>query len=572
MVAGDGNSDLLGQYGASNHGFTYALPYMSPGLHVVKVYAKDTSSGTSVLVATASVNSTRRLILDMPTIGTAGTIIGPINVSVTDSAGRPATDYLGMLTMTIDSGPAGATIGGSPHALLVNGVANFSDVALPKAGTYTLKVSDGVLTTTSARLTVTADAGSSRLVLLSGATAGLEAGEKLSPVIIGIVDQYGNAVTSNHSKIVLTVASGPADGAFKGTTSVTAANGKATFSGVSLSQAGQYTLSAAPAEGATVVVKDAKQWQQTVLQASTSIGNATVKAGGYAYGTSITLGGTLKSSVTLAGAFNGAVMLTLDGGQAIAGSVTTTGAVKFIVAGLTAGTHTAAVVYAGDVNHTAATGSTFTFTVNQAASKTTLTAGSAVVYGEPVLLTANVKWAGGAGSPTDTVTFWDGGMAVGTATLTGGKAAVAVNLPTVGTHVFTASFSGDENVKASTSAKKKVTVKKDNMVVTLTLPPGERVAGEAFDMQAAVSAVAPGTAVATGLVTFKDGGRIMGTAALDETGHATLSGSVLTAGKHTLTVSYAGDANCNAKVSATVRLVASTAATTLAGVLELAVS
>src|SRR5262249_42620642 len=73
----------------------------------------------------------------------------------------------------------------------------------------------------------------------------------------------------------------------------------------------------------------------------------------------------------------------------------------------------------------------------QAATTTTLAAGaSTVTFGQPVTLTATVTSA--AGTPTGTVTFFDGSTALGTVSLDGkGQASLAVQLG-VGSHALTA--------------------------------------------------------------------------------------------------------------------------------------
>lgn len=68
--------------------------------------------------------------------------------------------------------------------------------------------------------------------------------------------------------------------------------------------------------------------------------------------------------------------------------------------------------------------------------------------GQPVTFTARVTGAG----PTGTVTFFDGGTAIGTATLVAGTATLTTSSLTVGSHSITARYSGDGANAASTSA------------------------------------------------------------------------------------------------------------------------
>jgi large repetitive protein len=565
VVADEGRSDLLGQYGAGNHGFTFAMPHLAAGLHEVKVYTVDAASGALALVGTTKVNA-NHLALTVPGTVTAGRLIGSLRVTVADDGGRTATGYQGSVTLAIAKGPAGATIGGPITAAVVNGVATFNNVTFETAGTYTLQASDGMIAGTSGKLIVTPDAASGHLQILSGAVSETAMGTVLAPVVMGICDDFGNVIATERSTVTLTAA-GPAGAVFKGTTSAVTVNGKATFSGWTLLTAGDYTLVATPSAGSTMAVTTAVQWPLTVTLPVTRSSLPKLSAGGYALGTSITLASTLVSSWSQAGPFTGAAMLALEGGTTIAGSLTTTGAAKFIVSGLSAGTYTGAVVYAGDGNHTAATGSAFTFTVNKVTSTAALAVSkTATVYGEAIALTASV---GATGAPpaglarTGTVVFRDGTTALGTVTLDGNSAAWTVTLPAVGTHAYSAVYSGDDSFKGVTSTAKSVAVKKDRVQVTLTLPAGVRLPGEAFTLQALVAAAAPGTALPTGVVTFKDGAKVLGTATVDGTGLATFEGALWTAGTHTVTASYAGDASCNTGVSAGVKQAVGKATTTV---------
>ena len=58
----------------------------------------------------------------------------------------------------------------------------------------------------------------------------------------------------------------------------------------------------------------------------------------------------------------------------------------------------------------------------------------------------------GAGTPTGTVTFMDGGTELGTGTLSSKKATFATASLAEGTHSLTAVYSGDSNFNGGTSA------------------------------------------------------------------------------------------------------------------------
>jgi hypothetical protein len=93
--------------------------------------------------------------------------------------------------------------------------------------------------------------------------------------------------------------------------------------------------------------------------------------------------------------------------------------------------------------------------VNKANTTTTVTSSlNPSCEGQSVTFTATVAHAtaGGAGTPTGTVTFKDGAATLGTGTLSGGVATFSTSLLTAGAHSITAVYGGDSNFNGSTSS------------------------------------------------------------------------------------------------------------------------
>ena len=88
-----------------------------------------------------------------------------------------------------------------------------------------------------------------------------------------------------------------------------------------------------------------------------------------------------------------------------------------------------------------------------------------------------------------------------------------------------------------------LTVTKANTSLVLTTTPNPSNHNQAVQLQAVVSAVAPGAGTATGTVEFRENGTLLGTATLVN-GVATLNKS-FKRGTHPLTATYAGNANFN---------------------------
>ncbi|MCU1452674.1 MAG: hypothetical protein JWN46_820, partial [Acidimicrobiales bacterium] len=95
-------------------------------------------------------------------------------------------------------------------------------------------------------------------------------------------------------------------------------------------------------------------------------------------------------------------------------------------------------------------------------------------------------------------------------------------------------------------------------------PAGATVAGEPVTFDAQVVAVAPATGTPTGTVTFHEGLIVLGTAALDGTGHAAFITAALNPGTHDVVATYGGDAQFGHSDSSIVTRTVTTAATTTA--------
>jgi hypothetical protein len=74
------------------------------------------------------------------------------------------------------------------------------------------------------------------------------------------------------------------------------------------------------------------------------------------------------------------------------------------------------------------------------------------IFGNPVTFTAVVTPSSGSGTPTGTVTFYNGGVSLGTVTLGGGSASITTSSLSVGVHSMNATYSGDTTYQASASA------------------------------------------------------------------------------------------------------------------------
>ncbi|SNS59433.1 alpha-1,2-mannosidase, putative [Micrococcales bacterium KH10] len=152
------------------------------------------------------------------------------------------------------------------------------------------------------------------------------------------------------------------------------------------------------------------------------------------------------------------------------------------------------------------------------ASSTSLRANAASINaGGSVELTATVVPQGATGS----VTFANGGNAIGTANLVAGTARLTTAALTAGVHTFTATYSGDATYLASTSAPVTVNVVPITSTPAVTAPNFSK-KNQAFKskpkLRASVASVVTG--VTSGTVTFRSGNTVLGTAKVVKSGNA----------------------------------------------------
>ena len=181
-----------------------------------------------------------------------------------------------------------------------------------------------------------------------------------------------------------------------------------------------------------------------------------------------------------------------------------------------------------------------------AATSTSLTSSvNPSTLGASVTFTATVT-STTAGTITGTVTFvdTDGVTSIGTGSVgAGGVATLPTTALTAGAHVITAKYGGDANFAASASPgfaqQVNSTKASSSTAVTSSLNPSTVGANVTF--AATVTSTTAGTI--TGTVTFLDGATSLGTGSVGAGGVATLMTAALTAGSHTITAQYGGDAN-----------------------------
>ncbi len=250
------------------------------------------------------------------------------------------------------------------------------------------------------------------------------------------------------------------------------------------------------------------------------------------FGAPVTITSTLPTGTT------GTVTVTSGTTTLGTGTVGANGTVMITTSSLPVGSDPITASYGGDVGNNPATGST-SQSVSKATPTVTLTSSSnPSTTNQPVTFTASVPTGA-----TGTVTFLDGSTVLGTGTIVNGVATLTTGSLTAGSHTVMASYSGDANDNAATSAPLEQTVNKNTPVLP---PPG--VSSSSVDVGTAVTLTETVPAGVTGPVSFYSNGVLLGTAPIVN-GVATLVAPALPVGSIAITASTPADANNNAATS-----------------------
>lgn len=191
--------------------------------------------------ATGTAGSATKLIFStQPSNSPSGFAIQTFRVAVADANGNVVTSATNSITVSVASGPG--TIGGTQTVTAVAGVASFSTITLSSLGVYTLSaVATGLTAGTSNSFAVF---GPATKLAFTTQPVGGTASQTLTTFRVSIQDASGNTATTATNTITLTIA--PSAGVtLGGTVSAPAVAGVATFTNITVSAAGTYTLTAA---------------------------------------------------------------------------------------------------------------------------------------------------------------------------------------------------------------------------------------------------------------------------------------------------------------------------------------
>ena len=566
------------------------------GFNLVSNSALDAASTTCALSQAVPVDQTCVLGVEFAPTVTGLLVQGALSVT-SNAPDSPGVVNLSGQVLSVQ--PTTATVTSSANPASLGTAVTFTAVvsnSLPVAATGTVVFFDGATQIGSAALNATGVAAFSTSTLTTGSHSitAVYGGDNqnaaaTSPALVQSIKQLTTtALTSSLNPSVAGAAvtftatvAGPLG-------SSTAPGGTVTFSD-GATTLGQGTLNAAGV--ATVVVSTLASGQhnitanysgdtsnlasqsvvlvQTVAKDGTTTSLATSNASVFA-GVSVTFTSVVSRSD---GVIPTGTVTFLDGAAAIGtATLNGTGIATLATSALAGGSHAISATYGGDANDLSSNSSIVSETVQPIATTTTITASSnPSVAGAALQLTASVVQSGttGAGGAfTGTVTFSDGATAIGTATISAaGIATLSVSSLNVGSHSLSASFGGNANYVASTSAAISETLVAAITSTALTTSASPSIAGAPVTLTAVVTGTG---GIPTGTVTFLSGagaGAVtLGVGTLNSKGVAAITTSSLAVGQDTLTAVYGGDAKDNGSTGAALVQTVQTAttATTLA--------
>jgi hypothetical protein len=248
---------------------------------------------------------------------------------------------------------------------------------------------------------------------------------------------------------------------------------------------------------------------------------------------------TFTATVTSAyGAIpNGELVTFYEGSTDIGTGTTSNGTATFTTSSLSVKTHTIKATYAGDTTFKTSSG-TVTQVVDKATTTTALVSSqNPSGYEQSVTFTATVS-PQFSGTPTGSVTFYNGTAVLGTETLVDGVAAYTTTKLAVGTGSITAEYyKGSSSFDTSTSSVLSQVVNQASTTTTLVSSVNPSNSGQSVTFTATVAGQFGGRV--TGSVTFMDGTTTLKTVNLSG-GLAKYTTTTLAAGTHDITATYDG--------------------------------
>ena len=284
------------------------------------------------------------------------------------------------------------------------------------------------------------------------------------------------------------------------------------------------------------------QLTQTVIDATTAV-TLTASASPAIYGQPLNLTAVVTSNGGIA---TGTVNF-LDGGTTVGSAqLNGSGVAVLTIANLTPGANSLVASYAGDGKASPSASAPLAIVVKQSTTLAVSSNSDPAQTLSAIILTATVTNAGAAPA-TGSVSFTDGGTAIGTAQLNGaGQATLTLPEMSAGSHSIAASYPGDGANFGSASGIFNQTVQLRPTATTVTASSTDPSNPQQITLIAVVKG--QGSAPPSGTVSFTRGSLTLGQATVDDTGVATIT-VIFQQTSQPVVASYTGDVNYLASLS-----------------------
>ncbi len=550
---------------------TYATALLSLGTHsITAVYGGSsvfTGNTSAVLSQTVNTNNNEptaktatftQLATSAATVNPGQSVTLTANVSsINGTPGGNVTFYDGSTslgTAALSSGKATLTtssLSGGSHSLTATYAGSASFYSSTSAA---LSQTVGWATTTA--LTTSLPSGSvfGQAVLLTATVA--PQGTTTNPT--GTVTFYDGAASLGSA--TLSTAGG-----------VTTASLTVSSLGV-----GSHGLTASYGGASSFLSSGSASVAQPVSLSGSTTTLAVTPASGASSGQQVTLTASVAAAGLGGGTPTGAVVFT-DGGVVLgSGTLSVVNGVaqaSLSTSALVAGSHSLAAQYGGDSGFSSSGSAASTATVSATTTAVSVSAGQtgSTASGQPATFVATITPQAGTGTPTGTVTFSEGGVALGTATLAVinglAQASFTTSALAAGNHLISASYSGDSNYQSASGSALSWMVNAATTSINLSSSSGTILAGKSVTLTSTVSVTGAGAGLPSGSVTFLDGNTVLGSVPLSVVNGVAQAGLLvptLSAGQHILTASYGGAAATAASTSAALTQTVNQANTTTA--------
>jgi sugar lactone lactonase YvrE len=483
-----------------------------------------------VLVGTATpVNATQLALTSQPNPSTFGQ---SVTFTATVTAGKGAGTPAGTITFTDGTNTLASAV-----ALNASGVATYTTSALT-VGQHTITASF----TSAATSNYLPSSSTSPLVQIVNEVTTTTLATSGTPSVLGasvtftatVAISGGGGVTPDGTVIFTDTTTGTILG-----TPTLGASGIVTVATTVLTQETDSITAVYGGDQTNYILGSTSNTLSQVVQAATtttvtSSSNPSIYGTAVAFTATVTPNGTVPASGTVS-FFDGATQI---GTGTLAGATNQT---AFTTSSLAVASHAITAAYQGDTNNSPSTSAAITQVVNQVQTSTTEAAAvNPGISGKADSITATVNVSQGVAAPTGNVTFADGTTSLGSATLN--AAGTATINPTLapGNHTIVATYLGDTDDASSVSPALALPV--DQAITTTTVTSSSNPALVLAPIMFTAT-VAGNGGIPTGSVTFSSDGTSIGTGTLGATGTATFTTSTLPVGSHSITATYAGDAN-----------------------------